>query len=132
MAKLLLIEDEPGVHEYFLSAVSRMGHEITIADNGAKGYEMAADPSVDMILTDLNMPGSPSGMELVRKVREARPECPIVVVSGYPTRERLEECKQLGIADFLTKPFEMSFFQSVIERLLPGESKAADRKNDEK
>ena len=118
MAKLLLIEDEAGVQNYFKAVISRMGHDLMTANDGPSGVKLIESETADVIMTDLNMPGEPSGMALVRKIRELKPETPVIVVSGYPTKERLEECKALGIEDFLTKPFEMTFFSSVITRLL--------------
>ncbi len=125
MAKLLLIEDEVGVQNYFKTVVSRMGHAFVTASDGPSGMQaIASEPDIDLIMTDLNMPGEPSGMALVRAIREQVPDTPVVVVSGYPTQERLDECKALGIDDFLTKPFEMTFFNSVVTRLLKEKGKA--------
>jgi len=118
VAKLLLIEDEAGVQDYFKAVVSRMGHDLLTAADGSSGIKLVQEESADVIMTDLNMPGEPSGMALVRRIREVRPETPVIVVSGYPTKERIDECNALGIEDFLTKPFEMTFFSSVITRLL--------------
>ncbi len=118
MVKLILIEDDADVRNYFKSVVNRMGYELDLADNGSDGMKLVESVKADVIMTDLSMPGEPNGMALVRKIREICPETPLVVISGFPTKERLEECKALGIADFLTKPFEMTFFNSVIERLL--------------
>lgn len=118
MIKLILIEDDAGVRDYFKSVVSRMGHELVTAEDGPAGLKLLESLPVDVIMTDLNMPGEPNGMALVRRIRELHPKIPVIVISGYPTRERLDECKALGIDDFLTKPFEMTFFSSVITRLL--------------
>jgi DNA-binding NtrC family response regulator len=118
MARILLIDDEEGIQRYLTRMLNGMGHEVLVAGNGTIGSQMALDPTVELILTDLAMPGTPSGMELVQKIRADRPECPVVVVSGYPTAERLKECNELGINDFLTKPFEISFVRGVITRLL--------------
>jgi CheY-like chemotaxis protein len=118
MARLILIEDEAGVQDYFRAVVSRLGHELLTASDGPSGIQLIEKEPVDVIMTDLNMPGEPSGMALVRKIREMRPDTPVIVVSGYPTKERINECSALGIDDFLTKPFEMTFFSSVVERLL--------------
>ena len=122
VAKLLLIEDEVGVQEYFKAVVSRMGHELLTANDGPSGVALVESEPADIIMSDLNMPGEPSGMALIRKIRELRPDTPVIVVSGYPTKERIDECKALGIEDFLTKPFEMTFFSSVITRLLEEKS----------
>ena len=118
MVKLILIEDDAGVRDYFKSVVARMGHELLTAEDGPSGLKLIESAPADVIMTDLNMPGEPNGMALVRRIREIRPKTPLIVVSGYPTKERLNECKALGIDDFLTKPFEMTFFSSVISRLL--------------
>ncbi len=125
MAKLLLIEDEAGVQDYFKAIVSRMGHGFVTAPDGPSGLRvLAADNAIDLVMTDLNMPGEPNGMDLVRAIRGRYPAMPVVVVSGYPTQERLDECKALGIDDFLTKPFEMTFFSSVVKRLLKEKGKS--------
>jgi len=118
MVKLILIEDDAGVRDYFKSVVERLGYELLTAENGPEGLALIEKEPVDVIMSDLNMPGEPNGMALVRRIRERCPQTPMIVVSGYPTRERLDECKALGIDDFLTKPFEMTFFSSVISRLL--------------
>ncbi len=118
MVKLILIEDDAGVREYFQSMGNRMGYDMHVAKNGPEGLKLIESVKADVIMTDLSMPGEPNGMALVRKIREMRPDTPVIVVSGFPTKERLEECKVLGIDDFLTKPFEMTFFNSVVERLL--------------
>ncbi|MFU8779910.1 MAG: response regulator [Kiritimatiellia bacterium] len=118
MATLGLIEDDEGVQDYFKAVVARMGYQLVVAGDGPAGLKMLAENPVDVVLTDLNMPGDPNGMTLVRRIREEHPAIPVIVVSGYPTKERLDTCKELGIADFLTKPFEMTFFGSVVARLL--------------
>ncbi|HAS83033.1 MAG TPA: two-component system response regulator, partial [Verrucomicrobia bacterium] len=91
MVKLILIEDDPGVRDYFKSVVNRMGHELLTAVDGPSGVKLVAEQHADVIMSDLNMPGEPNGMGLVRKIRELRPETPLIVVSGYPTKERLDE-----------------------------------------
>jgi CheY-like chemotaxis protein len=118
MATFAIIEDDEGVRDYFKAVVARMGHTLVAAEDGPSGLALLAKNPVDVILTDLNMPGEPSGMELVKRIRADYPDTPVIVVSGYPTQERLDMCKQLGIEDFLTKPFEMTFFGSVVTRLL--------------
>jgi DNA-binding NtrC family response regulator len=118
MAKLIVIEDELGMQDYFRVVLSRMGHELLVAENGSHGIELVRSESADLIISDLNMPGEPNGMDLVRVIRELCPDTPMIVVSGFPTEERINGCQALGIDHFLAKPFEMSFFTSIIESLL--------------
>jgi len=80
--------------------------------------EKAKNPDVDMIISDLCMPGDLVELELIKALKEARPDIPLVVISGYPSGEFLAECESIGVADFLTKPFELSFIASIVRRLL--------------
>ena len=125
MAKILIIEDEPGIVYLLKQIIMGMGHEVRTAMDGTNGYSTATRESLDLILSDLYMPGSPSGMELIRKLRKANPQCPIIVVSGHPSRECVSECEALGVTDFLTKPFEMAFVRSVIDNIFKRKTGAA-------
>lgn len=117
MAKILIIDDDPGVVSYLKRLLERLGHETDAANDGAAGLERAKDASFELIVSDLYMPGEPSRLDLIREIRTARPDCPLIVVSGYPSEDRLDECRQLGVAEFLTKPFEVSFIRSVLNKL---------------
>jgi len=119
MATILIIEDEAGPMKFLRKVVTRMGHEPVCAENGADGQSQAASVEPAVILTDLSMPGRPRGIELLRALRETCQETPIVIISGYPSEEVMQECTHLSIAEFLTKPFEVAFVQDVIKQLLP-------------
>jgi DNA-binding NtrC family response regulator len=118
MAKILIIDDEAVIRSYLQTVVQRLGHDVVLAEEGGEALEKSQAPDIEMILCDLRLPGNPAGMDLVRRIREYRPNCPIVVISGYPTEDRLEECEKLGIRDFLTKPFEVGFLRSIVEKQL--------------
>ena len=122
MAKILIIEDEPVVISLLKRIIGAMGHEVVLAADGQQGLDLARRENIGIIVSDLQMPGDPSGMDLIRKLRSTKPQCPIVIVSGYPSPEAMGECEKLGITDFLTKPFEMTFVRSVIEGILRGKS----------
>jgi len=118
MAKILIVEDEPVVWALLQRIIQDMGHEVAVASDGQKGLDMARQGGYAVIVSDLQMPGAISGLELIRRLRAAQPQTPIVVVSGYPSPEALGECEKLGITDFLTKPFEMTFVRTSIEKIL--------------
>jgi len=118
MPTILLIDDELAIRKYMATLLSQLGYSIRTADDGNTGCEMAGDPEIKLVIADLNMPGEISGMDIVRKIRAMRPDCPIIVVSGYPTPDRLKETDENGI-EFLTKPFEIPFLASILKRLLP-------------
>lgn len=112
---ILVIDDDEGIRKYFKIFLESMGYTVELAETGDAGYARAVDPAVDLVITDLTIPGNPSGMELVKALRAQRPNCPVVVASGHPTGDRLKLAKELGV-EFLTKPFELPFIRKILER----------------
>jgi CheY-like chemotaxis protein len=118
MSAILLIEDSKPIQDYLIKLIERMGHKVTAAGDADTGLQHAQQGAFQLIVCDLHLPGTLTGMDLVRAIHQAKPNCPIVIVSGYPSSEILDDCRELGITDFLTKPFEVSFLRSVVERIL--------------
>lgn len=124
MAKVLVLDDDPGVMSYLKRVLATLGHEFVGATNGSEGITKAADPAINLIVSDLNMPGEPNRIELIRQLRQLRPDCPLVIVSGYASQQSLvDECRALGITEFLTKPFEIGFIKDILNKTLgPGKA----------
>lgn len=118
MAKVLVVDDDPSVVSYLKRVLASLGHEVAVATNGADGLREASSQSVNLIISDLNMPGEPSRIELIRQMRKARSDCPLVVISGYACQESLDECRKLGVTEFLTKPFEIGFIRDILNQAL--------------
>ncbi len=129
MAKVLIVDDDPGVISYLSRVLTMAGHEVVKADDGPAGLTAAADPTIRLIVSDLSMPGEPSGVDFIRRLRQDRPDCPVVVVSGYPSEASLAQCREMGVSDFLTKPFEMGFIRGLLDRLLPQNTDTAGGAN---
>jgi len=118
MADILIIEDEAPIQQLLKRMIGNMGHNIMFASDGAAGYKLVQENHFDIILSDLLMPGKPTGMDLVRMIKTTKPEVAVIIVSGHPSNEALNECRKLGITDFLSKPFEMSFVRTVVQNIL--------------
>ncbi|MDX1674696.1 MAG: PAS domain S-box protein [Longimicrobiales bacterium] len=103
---ILVVEDEDAVRKLVVKALEREGCTVLAAENGVRALEMAdAHPGgIDLVITDLVMP-TMGGRELALKLRDRRPELPILFVSGYDDApvERAD-----GDTDFMTKPFTPS------------------------
>jgi CheY-like chemotaxis protein len=118
MARILVIDDEPAILMLLKRILTGAGHEVLTATEGGAGLLAAAQETVDLILSDLSMPGEPSGVRLLAAIRKARPACPLVVVSGYSSQDCVDECTALGIRDFLPKPFEIGFVRAFVGDIL--------------
>jgi|GEM_PF-1006277 len=131
MATILTIDDEPAILEYLATILTKLGYAVHTAADGTSGCDAAKDRDVNLIISDLNMPGEISGINLIKKLRELRPDCPIVILSGYPTANRLKEAEELN-AEFLTKPFEIPFLADLLNRLLPLEPESGSKPSNQK
>jgi CheY-like chemotaxis protein len=118
MRKILVLDDDTIIRSYFERLLTRLGYTVSLAANGAEGLSACEDPEIDLIISDLFMPGAPFGIELIRQLREKRPSCPIVVISGEGGMKIVQDCAALGVTEFLTKPFEMGFIRDVLQRLI--------------
>lgn len=118
MARILVIDDEPAIVMLLKRILVGAGHEILTAGDGDSGLRLAGSEAVDLILSDLSMPGNPSGLQLLAAIRAACPTCPLAVVSGYSNQDCMDDCRALGIRDFLPKPFEIMFVRTFVAEIL--------------
>ena len=131
MATVLAIDDELAILKYLKMILAELGYDVRTAGNGPDGCNEAKSQDVKLIISDLNMAGEISGINLVKKLRAMRPDCPIIILTGYPTGERLKEAEELN-AEFLTKPFEIPFLATLLKRLLPLNSEPGSKPIDPK
>ena len=120
MKTILVIDDEEPILRHFRDLLRLLQYNCLTANNSDEGIRIAQEHSeVDCIITDLCMPGQRKEMEHVRELKRVRPDLPLVVISGYPTPDVLQACEELGVEDFLTKPFELSFIADILRKLMP-------------
>lgn len=118
MSKILIIDDDPAVLGYLTRVLGGAHHEMVCATDAASALTAISDPGIRLVISDVYMPGEPQGIEFIRRLLALRPECPVVIISGYPNPAFVDECRRLGVRDFLTKPFEMGFVREVVARWL--------------
>ncbi len=118
MSQILIIEDERAILSLLQRIVTHMGHTALAASNGTAAVALLEEIEPDLVVSDLKMPGTPSGIDLIRAIREKFAKLPIIVISGYASRDFMSKWPELGIDEFLPKPFDMYAIRNVIERVL--------------
>jgi len=108
--RVLLAEDDPISQRIGSKLLQRVGMHVDVADNGHDAVKMASKHDYQMILMDIRMPGM-DGIEATRKIRlleavEKRNHVPILGLSAHALEEVQQSCKEAGMDDFLTKPFD--------------------------
>jgi two-component system alkaline phosphatase synthesis response regulator PhoP len=116
-AKILIIEDEPGLVTTLRDRLRKQGYLVSAARDGEAGLEMAMREPPDLILLDLMLPGQ-NGLTVCEKLRNAGSTTPILMLTARrQTKDKVSGLKAGG-DDYLTKPFQMSELLARIEALL--------------
>jgi DNA-binding NtrC family response regulator len=114
---LLLADDEPLYLQATSQLLRKAGYECTCVSDAHAAIEALKDGSIDLVLTDLNMPGNLK-LELLRAGREQWPGVPLIVVTGVPSLPTAIESVRLGIADYLVKPVKFDVLLNCVRRVL--------------
>jgi two-component system response regulator HydG len=104
MARILVIDDDPGVRESMERTLRSAGYTVHAAASGEDGYELARGGAFDVILSDMRMPGL-SGLDVLRKLRDGRVDAAFIIMTGFGTVDTAVEAMKLGAVDFVQKPF---------------------------
>ena len=114
---ILVVDDQQRQRETLAQVLGKWGHEVRQAADGPAALAKVKGEPVDLILTDLRMPGM-SGVELLENCREARPDIAVIVMTAYGTIEGAVEAMRKGALDFLTKPIDLDQLEVVVQRAL--------------
>ncbi len=115
--RLLIVDDEPEHRESLRRIFERQGYTVDTAGSGELALDVVRKSPVQLILTDLMMPGM-SGQDLLRAARTIRPEVDVVVMTAFATIENAVEAMREGAYDFIQKPFKTALVTRVVERAL--------------
>ena len=102
---VLIVDDEQNMQAVVRMILEDTGHEVISADSGETALPHLQNPNLDVILSDLKMPGM-SGEEFVARCRKERPDVPVIVITAHGTIKSAVTSIHAGAADYLTKPFE--------------------------
>jgi CheY-like chemotaxis protein/ferredoxin len=103
-AAVLVVDDERVVRESCERVLRGDGQTVTCASDGLEGLEKCRSAIFDVVLVDLKMPGL-DGMDLLRSIRDEKPELQVVILTGYSTVATATEAMKMGAFDYVTKPF---------------------------
>src|SRR5207249_5377998 len=105
MATILLIEDNERMAQVLGRHMEMEGHAVVMVADGEKGIEEFLRQKVDLVVTDLKLPGK-SGLEVLQAVKDANPMIPVVVMTAHGTIETAVKAVKEGAFDFLEKPVD--------------------------
>lgn len=124
MARILVVDDERDVRVATRKILERAGHEILEAATGEEGIEVLESEAVDLVITDIMMPGQ-GGVESLAQMRELYSGLRIIAMSAHALDE-LPEAQRLGAARTIVKPFSVDTLTKLVEEVLSGEDPDSD------
>jgi NADH-quinone oxidoreductase subunit E/NADP-reducing hydrogenase subunit HndA len=128
--KILVVDDELVVIKSAERVLKSEGYQIEGALGGREAILKMEQGTYDLVFTDLKMP-EVDGITLIRWIKKSRPNIGIVIITGYPSQDTMKEALELGIIDYVPKPFTPSVLLDVTKRAVqwaegrkPAEGKA--------
>ena len=121
--KVLVVDDEKIIRDFFGRLLSLQGLEVIEAEDGYKAAELAKGNKFDLYFIDVRMPGM-DGLETFRQIRQVHPEALVVMMTGYALDNILEQAQKEGASGSIRKPFAIGEIKGIVE-------KAAQKKNKE-
>ena len=101
---ILVIDDEPIICESCHRILSKENYKVDVNTNPRKGLNQALANNYDLLLLDIKM-DKLDGMKLLSKFRTKNPDTPVIIITGYPSKESKEESNRLNISNYILKPF---------------------------
>jgi two-component system response regulator HydG len=114
---ILCVDDSPDTLEMLQRKLAAAGYTVFTAPNVAAAIALLNETAIDLVITDLKMPGT-SGLDLVRHVRENAPDAEVMMMTGYATVEGAVEAVKTGAGEYLAKPFTDGELLAAVSRSL--------------
>jgi len=115
--RILLIDDDRALCELLEETLTRRGHRVFSALSAPAAAELLHREEIDVVLTDLNMPG-PSGIDFCGQLQANRPDLPVVIMTAFGSLETAIAALRAGAYDFVTKPVDFDLLGFTLERAL--------------
>ena len=114
--RALIVDDTKNIRLLLAKCLELEGWEASLAQNGKEGLDLILTERYDLILLDIKLPEI-SGTEVLRRMREAGIQVPVIVITAYPTIKNAVDCTRLGVVSYLQKPFTAERLRTVLRDL---------------
>ncbi len=126
--KVLLVDDDAIIRRMFDRVLQRSGYTVNIAADAENALESIEKDTVDIVISDIRMPGL-SGLDLLRHVKENEIDCEVILMTSYASVDTAIQALREGAFDYLTKPVSQEKLIVCLERATDQISKARNRRN---
>lgn len=114
---LLIVEDEEELREPLAMNFESLGCDVFQASNGVQGFDIVSKHAIDLVISDIRMPGG-NGIEMLKRIKERSHDMPVVMLITGFSDVSFEETYAMGAEAILSKPFDLDEIEDAIMRLL--------------
>jgi DNA-binding NtrC family response regulator len=115
--RILVVDDDESLRRVMQMQLEEAGYEVLAASQGQDALAVMEDATPSLVITDLKMPGI-SGLDLLRKLREAYPETTVIMITAFGTVSTAVEAMKAGAYDYITKPVDYEQLMLVVNRAM--------------
>jgi DNA-binding NtrC family response regulator len=117
-ARILVVEDERAIQLALSGLLGRVGYEVLLAGTGEEAMAKLEESPFDLVLTDLALGRGASGMDVLRRSKDLRPECVVVMITAHGSEKIAVDAMKAGAEDYVPKPFDNDEIRLVVQRAL--------------
>lgn len=112
--RVLIVDDEASVRQVLGAFLDKQGYAHDEAENGEQAWELLKQRNYNTVISDINMPVK-SGTELLKIMRQKKPQIPVILITGMPSVEAAVECMRTGAYEYISKPFNLAKLRDTIK-----------------
>jgi DNA-binding NtrC family response regulator len=117
-ARILVVEDEQAIQLALRGLLRREGYDVELSSTGEEALRQAQESPFDLILTDLALGRGMGGMDVLRGIKQQRPETAVVMITAHGSEKIAVEAMKAGADDYVPKPFDNEEIKVVVKRAL--------------
>lgn len=118
--RMLVVDDELGICDFLHTFFVRQGYDVRIATSGGEAFLLAKEFHPRVVLLDIRLHGV-SGLDVLEQLRHADPSCTVIMMTAVLEDSVMERARQLGAADYITKPFSLDYLEHEVLKKLAGQ-----------
>ncbi|MCX7973377.1 MAG: sigma-54 dependent transcriptional regulator [Candidatus Aminicenantes bacterium] len=106
MDKIVIVDDERSLLDLLTRVFTKEGYRVQATTSAAKAIEIIEKEDLDLLISDIRLPEI-SGMEILKRCREIRPDVPVIMITAYGNMKQAIEALKMGALDYIIKPFDL-------------------------
>src|SRR5437762_2389444 len=126
-ARILIVDDDMETCRLIAELVTGTGRELQQCQTAAKAIDLARKEKFDLVISDINLNGPESGLDVLKAFKEANPSSEVLLISGFGTLETAVLAVRAGAFDYISKPFNIGEVRATVSRALARDRKPAPR-----